>query len=98
MIVKLVFFILILKFFVLISSSDENIPRWCHRELPSVKGQWREEAPFWQTPNCPNQQFDQTTAYNCLKDRTVYIIGNSIARNYGFALYQLIGSHLTRIE
>ena len=93
MIIILIFIllILILNTFVLISCNDEIPPRWCHRELPSDKGQWREEAPYWQTKNCPNQAFDQTSANNCLKGRNVYIIGNSIARNYGFSLYQLIG-------
>ena len=65
--------------------------RWCHRELPSKKGQWREEIPYWQTEGCINYPYNQSAAYSCLKGRTIYVIGNSIARQYGFAIYQLLG-------
>ena len=72
-------------------SVEKRSSRWCHRELPSKEGQWREEPPYWQTEGCENHVYNQSAAYNCLKGRTVYVIGNSIARHYGFALYKLIG-------
>jgi len=83
--------IFLLFLFLGFSFTSSVEKRWCHRELPSKEGQWREEAPFWQTEGCENQVFNVSAAYNCLKGRTVYVIGNSIARHYGFALYKLIG-------
>ena len=75
-----------------IDGNNEN-KRWCHRELPA-HGKWREESPYWQTEGCPNQPYNQTAAYSCLKGRTIYIVGNSIARHYGFAIYQLLGGDI----
>ena len=89
-ILKNVFLLFLFLLFTFTLSVDTVEKRWCHRELPSNEGQWREEA-FWQTEGCENQIYNQSAAYNCLKGRTVYVIGNSIARHYGFALYKLIG-------
>ena len=81
-----VFLLFLFLLFTFTLSVDTVEKRWCHRELPSKEGKWREAAPFWQTEGCENQIYNQSAAYNCLKGRTVYVIGNSIARHYGFAL------------
>lgn len=70
--------------------------RWCHRELPVKGGKFKLEPPYWQTPGCPNQPFDVEATRKCLKGRTVFIIGNSVARQNAFGLVEMLGGNPTQ--
>jgi hypothetical protein len=74
--------------------------RWCHREFPSQDGVWAPFPPYWQFPGkCSNQAFNPKEAEKCLANRTVYAIGNSIARQALFNLIQLLdGEAVSRKE
>lgn len=63
----------------------------CHRQYPS-QGSWTESAPYWQPSNCPLfRAFGTDEAITCLQNRTVYVVGNSVARQSAFCLVELLG-------
>ncbi len=65
--------------------------RWCNRHLPQ-QGRWVDAPPYWFPYDCPDTRiFDQNSTLHCMKGRTLYVIGNSIARQQAFALLELIG-------
>lgn len=71
--------------------------RWCHRDWPS-KGRWSFEPPYWETLGCPNQPFSVENVTQCLKGRTVYFIGNSVARQGAFGIVDILGGGLVKRE
>lgn len=76
-----------------------NTPeRWCHRELPVTGGVFKYEPPYWQYPGCPNQPFDTNTATECMKGRTLYVMGNSVGRQNAFGLVELLGGGAVKRE
>lgn len=63
----------------------------CNRLLPQP-GRWVDGPPYWYPEGCPETRiFDQNATVNCMKGRTLYVIGNSIARQQAFALLEMIG-------
>ncbi len=42
-------------------------------------------------PGCPNQGFSANSTEHCLKNRTVYVIGNSVARQALFGIVDMLG-------
>ena len=65
----------------------------CLRVYPS-EGTWLEtnSPPFYQPRNCPQMiAFEKQDIINCLKDRTVFVIGHSVARQFAFATLTLLG-------
>lgn len=72
--------------------------RWCHRELPVVNGTFKFEAPYWQYPGCPNQPFDVEATKNCMKGRTLYVMGNSVGRQAAFGLVEMLGGASVKRE
>lgn len=50
--------------------------RWCNREFPSRNGMWYGVPPYWQTLDCPIQYYNIEQTKQCMKHRTLYVIGN----------------------
>lgn len=74
------------------SSEGEQQPRrWCHRDWPARGGRWTWEPPYWETEGCPNQAFGTAAATECMKGRTLYVIGNSVARQMAFGMVEVLG-------
>src|SRR5690349_13865822 len=48
--------------------------------------------PHWTPKGCKVKTFNKDEAIQCLKGRTVYVFGSSIAREYGFDLAHLLGA------
>jgi hypothetical protein len=66
--------------------------RWCNREVPNAEGVWASVPPYWQHRGaCANQAFDAEDTSKCLRGRTVYAIGNSVARQGPFNLMEMLG-------
>ena len=51
--------------------------RWCNREFPSINGMWYGVPPYWQTLDCPIQYYNTEQTKQCMKHRTLYVIGNT---------------------
>lgn len=49
-------------------------------------------------PYCPTQPFNSTNTRNCLNGRTLYVIGNSVARQNAFNIVELLGGNPTKRE
>ena len=65
----------------------------CHRTFPSSGGTWLDIPPYW-IPNCTNNDirvFGRASVEKCLKGRTIYVIGNSIARGALFGILEILG-------
>ena len=65
----------------------------CHRIFPSSSGTWIDYPPFW-LPNCTSNEihvFGPASIEKCLKGKTIYVIGNSIARGVLFELLEMLG-------
>ena len=71
--------------------------RWCHREWPSP-GKWKEEAPYWESNGCPNLPFGVEETVKCMKGRTLYVIGNSVARQAAFGMVEMLGGGSVKRE
>lgn len=71
---------------VIFASTDCNI------HLPSKNGIFFGLPPYWQLPHCHNQAFDIDDTKKCLFNRTIYIIGNSVARQSAFNILEMMGS------
>jgi hypothetical protein len=66
--------------------------RWCNRDFPSVGGTWVDKPPYWQYPGeCKNQAFDVSHTISCMRQRTLYVIGNSVARQAAFDMIEMLG-------
>lgn len=63
----------------------------CHRHLPS-HGKWYESPPYWEPDNCKTQYFNKDATRRCLRDRTVYVVGSTIARQFAFHTAELLGA------
>jgi hypothetical protein len=63
----------------------------CHKYGPG-EGTWLRNPPFWREQDCPtNFLFDANSTQQCLAGRTVYIIGISTARQFGFSIRTMLG-------
>jgi hypothetical protein len=74
--------------------------RWCNREVPGpVQGFFAPLAPYWQYPGkCNNQAFDHEDTKKCLAGRTLYVIGNSVARQTAFNVIEMLGGNPVQRE
>lgn len=69
-------------------NSDRDL---CHRYIPQ-NGTWTDNPPFWEDYSCAQTRlFDRNDIKSCLNGKNIYVIGNSIARQYGFSLLKLLG-------
>ena len=57
-----------------------------------MKGMWIDDPPYW-FPDCnPNVRiFDESATTKCMQNRTLYVIGNSVARQSAFGLVDMLG-------
>eukprot|EP00601_Ochromonadales_sp_CCMP2298_P000692 CAMPEP_0173178542 /NCGR_PEP_ID=MMETSP1141-20130122/5599_1 /TAXON_ID=483371 /ORGANISM="non described non described, Strain CCMP2298" /LENGTH=248 /DNA_ID=CAMNT_0014101055 /DNA_START=477 /DNA_END=1220 /DNA_ORIENTATION=+ len=55
-------------------------------------------APYWQQPGCSNQAFSHAEVKTCLAGRTIYAIGNSIARQTAFNIVEMMGGNPVKRE
>lgn len=63
----------------------------CRRTLPS-EGVYMQEPPYFIPKYCPTpHRFDEASSQRCLKNRTVYVMGNSIARQFLFNTVEILG-------
>lgn len=63
----------------------------CRRTLPS-EGAFMDEPPYYFPKYCPTpNRFDEASSERCLKNRTVYVMGNSIARQFLFNTVEILG-------
>ena len=63
----------------------------CRRTLPT-EGAFFEEPPYFIPNNCPPPHvYNEDAAERCLKNRTVYVMGNSIARQFLFNIVESLG-------
>lgn len=73
--------------------------RWCNRDYPAVGGTWVNSPPYWQYPGvCKNQAFDAEDTQKCMAGRTLYVIGNSIARQSAFNIIEMLGGNPMKRE
>ena len=73
--------------------------RWCNREYPSSGGVWAPVPPYWQFPDeCENQVFDVEDTKKCMEGRTLYVIGNSVARQAAFNMAVMLGGAAVKRE
>lgn len=64
----------------------------CNRVFPVTTGTWLNEPPFWKTgPSCPVQSFGTNAARDCMRNRTFYVIGNSVPRQAAYGMLNLLG-------
>jgi len=71
--------------------------RWCHRDWPA-KGRWKEDPPYWEPDGCPNMPFGQVETAKCMQGRTLYVIGNSVARQAAFGMVEMLGGSSVKRE
>jgi len=91
--------ILLIGLFVLkvasLSSLDETLtqplrPSRVRDAQPAPR--WRGEPPFWEgDPQHPNRAFGPEDAQKCMFNRTLYVLGNSIARQWAFSMVASLG-------
>lgn len=88
---RLAYSALFILFFVIHTYATTRDYRFCNRLLPQ-SGRWVDYPPYWYPNNCPETRiFDQNATIGCMRGRTLYVIGNSIARQQAFALLELVG-------
>lgn len=56
-----------------------------------ANGTWIRERPYWKPQDCDPHAFNATSATDCLKGRTVYVVGISTARQIAFSILTLLG-------
>ena len=65
----------------------------CMRGYPA-NGTWlvTNSPPFYQPNDCPTMtSYDKEEVISCLRNRTIYVIGHSVARQFAFGLLSLMG-------
>lgn len=63
----------------------------CMKSFPS-KGTFLKQSPYWQFKECSRvRDFNQSEAHSCMRNRTIYVIGISTARQYAFHMSSLLG-------
>ena len=71
----------------------------CHKALPA-QGDWLDYPPYWIPKNCYMAKkinvFDEESTQRCMSGRTVYTIGNSVARQMLFGLVQMLGGEYVK--
>lgn len=73
--------------------------RWCNRDIPPDAGVFSTFPPFWQHPGpCQNQAFDVRDTRKCMTGRTLYVIGNSVARQSAFNMVEMLGGNPVKRE
>lgn len=82
--------LLVIIFTALVCSVSQGSSN-CVGKFPNT-GVWTEKEPHWIPQGCSIRAFNQSMAAKCLRGKTVYVIGSSIARNYAFELAQLLGA------
>jgi len=79
--------------------NDTKTIKECHKTLPA-EGEWLDFPPYWIPKNCYMRKdinvFDEESTQRCLKGRTVYTIGNSVARQMLFGLVQMLGGEYVK--
>ena len=64
---------------------------------PQLNGVWKNEPPYWRSPGCVSEHFSTSDSINCMSGRTLYVIGNSVARQGAFEMVELLGGdHVSR--
>ena len=73
---------------------NENL---CNRVWPVGNGSlWKDERPFYQSPQCTGlQSFPPRDSRRCMRNRTIYAIGNSIGRQAAFGMVEMLGGNPT---
>jgi hypothetical protein len=70
----------------------------CLKSLPHP-GLFSPHPPYFSPKECPRpRKFEERDAVQCLMNRTVYVMGNSIARQYMFNILELIGGATVQRE
>lgn len=84
----------LLGLFHLCSGVSSNKYPFCQVTFPQ-NGTWFEsEWPYWQDDNCPpTVHLSKDQIVQCLRNRTVFVMGNSIARQFGFTLAHMLTDH-----
>ena len=79
---------LVLVFTVAISHIEASIE--CFHHWPS-NGTWMEDPPFWKVNGCEVKMFDEGETTDCLGGKTIYVMGNSVARQTAYGIYEMLG-------
>jgi len=79
-------------------SAEEKHQNWansgghCLKIWPS-QGKWINEHPNWIDFNCKKYNIQPDDNYaKCMAGKTIYVLGNSVARGYLFELENIMGS------
>ena len=59
---------------------------------------WKDEAPYWRVEGCPSKAFTTNETLVFMKDRTFYVMGNSVSRQVAFSMYELLGGETVARE
>ena len=63
----------------------------CFKDFPVLESEYFEIPPYWQAKHCPIEVFTMSEIRKCLYKRTVYVMGNSVARQGAFNLLEMLG-------
>lgn len=81
--------------FVTVLESMMNVS-YCGNVFPA-EGTWLRDKPYWNIKGCPSKSYDSKSTLESLAGRTVYVLGNSIARQVIFSISTLLGEeHVNR--
>lgn len=65
----------------------------CNRVWPATGGVFKTSPPYWTLPGCPTQAFSRENVTSCMKGRTLYVMGNSVARQNAINMVELLGGY-----
>ena len=90
--------LLILLQLIYSSENDDKSVKNCSKIFPSF-GKWYNFAPFWISDNCLNtNSFNSNQTQECMQGRTLYVIGNSVPRQFAFGLMEMLGGSEVKRE
>lgn len=76
--------------------------RWCNREFEAINGGhgvFKLDPPHWRpSVDCDTRMFTQDDIITCMTGRTLYVIGNSVARQSAFGLVEMLGGATVKRE
>lgn len=89
-----IFFFIYLSL-VTAAESKTNVSH-CGNAFPT-QGTWLRDKPYWVIKGCPSKSYNSISTLESLAGRTVYVLGNSIARQVIFSISTLLGEeHVNR--
>lgn len=81
-----------------LTCAGSNSAAHCSNRFPH-EGVWSVDPPHWTPSGCSVRAFNQSSAAQCLKGKTIYVVGSSVARNYAFEMAELLGAkEMTRTD